>query len=205
MRKLLLIASALVLATSANAAPYTLYASSPPAGQPIRMTVNRSDTSKADSVILSTKDNTAKVNTDYDFTSVLVNFAPQQVSATILIPTHVTTTAYGQTLKVGLVVSSGSTPVASMLASIIEPNPPQYALAPITELGLVRCKNTAGCATSAQFGEVRVYRWNGVDNLNNVIGVYWPIGHVPIITKAASDWYLGIEGPLADWEGVKQA
>lgn len=122
MKKLFLALAFLGVTASAQAAaPFTFYVNSPKAGDPIRMTVNRSDSSSQASVILSTKDNTAKVNVDYDFSSVLVTFAPQQVAATILIPTHVTTVSYGQTLKVGLIVSVGSTAVASGLASIIEP------------------------------------------------------------------------------------
>jgi hypothetical protein len=208
MKRLILAAAALLLPVSAQAATYSLYGSSPPAGQPIRFTVNRSDVSTDATVVLSTKDNTALVNTDYQFSSVMVSFAKQQISATILIPTYVNVTKAGQTLKVGLIVSQNGTAVASMLASIVEPSaPPQTAwvAAPITELGYVRCKNANGCADQAKFGEVRTYAWNGIDAYNNIIGAYWPIDHCPKITKAPADWYLGIEGPISDWEGVARA
>lgn len=79
-----------------------------------------------------------------------------------------------------------------------------WVSAPLLEDGFARCKNSAGCG-AASFGEVRIYRWNGVDNNNNAVGVYWPIGHNPHVTKAPADWYLGIERPASEWEGVKQS
>lgn len=126
IRKRLIVCLATLLASSPAlaAAPYTMYASAPQAGQPIRLTVNRADTSADATVILSTKDNTALVNADYQFSSVMVTFAKQQVSATILIPTYVDPAKYGQTLKVGLIASVGSTAVASMLTSIVQPAAP---------------------------------------------------------------------------------
>lgn len=210
-------ATLLALSTPAFSAPFTVYSNTPQAGQPLRMTVNRADSSAAASVILSTKDNTALVNVDYDFSSVLVTFAQQQVSATIVIPTHVNATKSGQTLKVGLVVSDGATPVASMLASIVEPTL-QWVSAPLADGGYARCKTVGGCHSTtapcpqgltppavcpypdiiAKQGDVVSYAWNGVSVDNRVIAALWPIGEYKVA-------YAGAEGWADEWEGVKPA